>query len=131
MKTLTIPIGLFFLFGAMGCGNGLVAKSPINTIQVQPCPNYTRGNPSEVCLMWDASPSSAVTGYNMYVGYGPRLYSTHWDVGNVTSTVVRNLQPGQTYFFAVTAFDGNDNESDFSNEVTKDIPVIPNVLPGQ
>jgi hypothetical protein len=39
-----------------------------------------------------------------------------------TSYVASGLQRGQTYYFAVTAYDGSGNESDFSAEASKPIP---------
>lgn len=38
------------------------------------------------------------------------------DVGNVTSTTVSNLNPGQNYFFQLLAYDTSDNESPYSSE---------------
>ncbi len=41
--------------------------------------------------------------------------------GTSTSYVVNSLPSGQTYYFAVTAYDGNGNESAFSDEAVKTI----------
>ena len=55
----------------------------------------------------------------MYVGTASGVYGAPIDVGKVTSYVVSNLQLGNTYYFAVTAYDGSNNESLHSAEVTK------------
>ncbi len=54
---------------------------------------------------------------------GPRrAYTSQTDVGKTTLCTVSNLEPGRTYYFAITAHDGNGAESDFSTEVTAAIP---------
>lgn len=52
-------------------------------------------------------------------------YTTVIDVMNTTTYTIKNLPEGFTYYFAVTAYDINGNESGFSNEVSKNIPSIP------
>jgi len=44
-------------------------------------------------------------------------------VGNVTTYTVAGLNRGTRYYFVATAYDAANNESVFSNEVFKDIPV--------
>jgi hypothetical protein len=41
--------------------------------------------------------------------------------GNVTTYTVSNLPKGQTYFFAVSAYDSVGNESALSAEVSKSL----------
>ena len=43
------------------------------------------------------------------------------NVGNSTSCTISALNVGTTYYFAVTAYDSDGNESDFSNEVSDTI----------
>jgi len=73
---------------------------------------------ADVSLAWDASITPTVIGYKVYVGYSSRTYGTPTVIGNVTTFIVTGLTPG-TYYFAVTAFDAEGNESDFSNEVSQ------------
>jgi hypothetical protein len=68
-------------------------------------------------LEWDPSESPDVVNYRLHLGTAPRSYSLSWDVGVVTLTKLVGLPVGGTYFFAVTAIDGDGNESDHSNEV--------------
>jgi len=87
-----------------------------------------------------------VAGYRLYYGSGPvptgwtpTVYDTNYppcpgvvlsvgtnifgkytnivDVGNVVTTTVSNLNVGITYFFNVTAYDINGQESVFANEI--------------
>jgi hypothetical protein len=55
----------------------------------------------------------------VYVGQASGVYGPPVRVGNVTSYVVNNLSLGITYYFAVTAYDTNNNESLRSVEVSK------------
>jgi chitodextrinase len=83
--------------------------------------------PNTAILTWDAVttiPNPA--GYRVYYGIASGTYSqaagAGINVGNVTTFTVNGLTSGTRYFFAVTAYDGSNNESGFSNEVFKDIP---------
>lgn len=40
-----------------------------------------------------------------------------FEVGNWTSVTIADLAEGEAYYFAVTAYDPEDNESGYSNEV--------------
>ncbi|MFQ6112870.1 MAG: FlgD immunoglobulin-like domain containing protein [bacterium] len=72
-------------------------------------------------VSWDPNSESDLGGYKIYYGTVSRTYSEVIDVGNVTSYTVNNLGSGQTYFFAVTAYDVSGNESGFSAEVSATI----------
>lgn len=72
-------------------------------------------------LSWDPSISTDVTGYKVYVGTASGSYSSSISVGMVTSYKITNLGVGNTYYFAVTAYDSSGGESGFSNEVSKSI----------
>ena len=71
-------------------------------------------------LAWDPPDiSTDVTGYMIHYGTEAGSYSQSIDVGNTTSYTVSNLIAGQTYYFAVTAYN-NDvrDQSTYSNEVS-------------
>jgi len=72
-------------------------------------------------LSWDPSLSTDVVGYNLYIGTASGSYSFTIDVGLVTSYTLNNLEVGNTYYFAVTAYDSSRLESGFSNELSKSI----------
>lgn len=71
-----------------------------------------------VSLMWDPNTEGDLGGYKVHVGTASGTYSQSIDVGHVTSFTVSNLAEGQTYFFALTAYDVMANESGFSSEVS-------------
>jgi fibronectin type 3 domain-containing protein len=76
-----------------------------------------------VDLSWNAS-ASAVVGYNVYRGSqsgGP--YTQINSALNATTTYTdATVLGGQTYFYVVTAVDGNNVESTFSNQVQAVVP---------
>ncbi|WDT74630.1 MAG: fibronectin type III domain-containing protein [Candidatus Manganitrophus sp.] len=70
-------------------------------------------------LSWDANTESDLAGYKVYFGTASRSYGAPVDVGNQTAYTVTGLSEGQTYYFAVTAYNDADSESAFSAEVSK------------
>ena len=73
---------------------------------------------SSVTVEWNPNTESNLAGYRVYVGKGSRDYNRTFDTTN-TFFVVTNV-PGET-FYAVTAFDTDNLESDFSDEVSTTI----------
>lgn len=71
----------------------------------------------------DNTPLTDLGGFNIYYGTAPGNYSQNIDVGNVTTYQVDNLTMGVTYYFVTTAYDTSGNESGYSNEISKTIPV--------
>jgi len=77
-------------------------------------------------LAWDAVTAANLSGYRVYYGTAPGTYlqsaGQGVNVGNVTTYTVPGLSSGTRYYFAATAYDTSNNESTYSNEVTKIIP---------
>ena len=69
-----------------------------------------------VVLAWD--PSYNAAGYRVSSGTTSGVFTQALDVGNTTSTLVSNLILGQTYFFAVTAYNTTGQPSAVSNEIS-------------
>lgn len=80
---------------------------------------------AEITLTWDAATdNNGVDGYYVYAGLtsvatdGGSYTFPSLDAGNTTTYTVDNLSNGVTYYFAVTAYDEDGNESEYySNEV--------------
>ncbi|MBI4714703.1 MAG: hypothetical protein HY760_01940 [Nitrospirae bacterium] len=86
----------------------------------------------EAVLSWDpplanedGTPLTDLGGYKAYYGTSSGVYGEVADVGNVLSHAVSGLVEGKIYYFAVSAYDSEGNESFFSNEVRKTILGIP------
>lgn len=65
----------------------------------------------------DGAPWTGVGGYRVHYGNASRTYSTTVDVGCATMATVTNLQAGQPYYFAVSAYASDGYESDLSEEL--------------
>jgi len=67
-------------------------------------------------LSWDENTETDLTGYRLYYGKQSGQHGTAIDVGNQTACAVSGLEPGIDYYFSVTAYDANQEESLPSNE---------------
>jgi len=79
---------------------------------------------ASVTLAWDRSQGPDITGYRVYYGTTSRHYTTMLSVGNSTTCTITNLEPGTTYYLAVTAYDTSGNESSFSQEIPYTVPFV-------
>ena len=91
------------------------------TLIISPPSSGGGGTTSSATLAWNAVTGTTLSGYKVYVGEAPHLYTRTITVGTVTSTTVSSLTRGRTYYFAVTAYN-SAGQSTASNEVTKTIP---------
>ncbi|MBX3300779.1 MAG: fibronectin type III domain-containing protein [Nitrospira sp.] len=83
-------------------------------------PSSPPSTTSSATLTWNAVTGATVSGYKVYIGEAPRLYTRTINVGSVTSSTVNSLTVGRMYYFAVTAYN-SAGESTPSNEVSKTI----------
>jgi hypothetical protein len=77
-----------------------------------------------VLLSWAASTDSNVAGYNVYYGSASGVYTNETNVGTNTEATISGLVAGQTYYFALTAYNAAQAESAFSTAVPFLIPGI-------
>jgi hypothetical protein len=77
---------------------------------------------ASVDLAWDPNTEPELAGYKIYWGPSGGNYTSSKDVGNNSSATITGLDEGKTYYFAATAYDGDGNESDFSNQINFTIP---------
>jgi hypothetical protein len=85
---------------------------------------------SSVSLQWLPNTDPSVVGYNVYYGGGSRQYTNVFSAGNTTTSVIDGLVEGQTYYFAVTAYDEFGDESDYSDETVYIVPGYLKMTPG-
>jgi len=86
-----------------------------------PTPPPGTGNAT---LSWTLNSESDLAGYKIYVGAAPGLYTypgSPFAVGLVGGYTITGLPVGQTYYFAISAFDYFGDESALSAEVSKSI----------
>ena len=79
-------------------------------------PSPTAGA-SSVSLGWGGSASPNIAGYRIHYGTASGAYSTTVDAGSSTNLTVSGLVDGVIYYFAATAYDTANLESDYSSEV--------------
>lgn len=113
----------------VACGDGESERVAAITSEnggAQAPERSTSSAPNTATLSWDAVNNPNLRGYRIYYGLESGTYlqlpGEGIDTGNVTSHVIKDLASGKRYYFVVTAFDTSNNESEFSNEVFKDIP---------
>lgn len=74
-------------------------------------------------IEWDANAEPDIAGYRVYFGLQSRQYESVVDVGLATQMLIPALEPGRLFYFAVTAYNTDGLESDFSDEVNCTRPV--------
>ena len=70
---------------------------------------------SYITLKWDRNPEPDIAGYNVYYGIISGEYVRMKTVTDTTAII--GVRGSRTYYFAVTAYNTNGAESDFSEEV--------------
>lgn len=127
MKLVLFPLGVAMLISFSGCGGGAETSTQSAT--------YSNGNSTtgdlNARLAWQApttesdgvTPLTDLAGYKVYYRYEGATYAAPIDIGNTTYHTIdlRGVRAG-TYYFAVTAYDRQGNESLFSEEGRKTVP---------
>ncbi len=88
----------------------------------------------DITLSWDPSPTAGISGYMVYYKAGNSNLpfngseadqgASPIDVGDNLTTTLTGLEDGETYYFSVTAYDYDNNQSAFSNIVNNDTDPI-------
>ncbi len=76
----------------------------------------------KVTLAWDPNTEPDLAGYIAYWGTSSGNYPYLTDVGNNTKHTIKGLKKDQVYYFAITAYDSEYNESDYSDELAYIVP---------
>ena len=99
------------------------SSSEPSTTLSQP-PASTSSGTGSATLSWTSNSEADLAGYKLYVGTAPGRYTYAGSpviIGLTGSYTLSGLPMGQTYYFALSAFDSSGNESAFSAEVSKSI----------
>jgi hypothetical protein len=122
-STLTATVDTTGL--AAGTYNGTITVSATGSSSKTLAATLTVSAPttSSATLTWDPNTDSDLAGYKIYRATTSGAYGAA--VGTVPAGTVTyqatGLSANTTYFFVITAYDGEGNESPFSNEVSKSI----------
>jgi hypothetical protein len=118
-KMAVIAIAFVYLLTAFGCGGG----GDANAGNVD---NSHASSVESITLNWHAPTTNAngtqltdLGGYIVHYGPSTANYAYSVDVGNAMGSSF-SLTPG-TWCFAVTAYDMQKNESNYSSEVCKTV----------
>ncbi len=89
-----------------------------------PSPTPTATATGSISFQWDPSSGSDLAGYRVYRSRTSGSFGA--PIATLPTTTTRyqatGLQKGLEYFFVVSAYDGNGNESQFSNQVSRTVP---------
>lgn len=73
--------------------------------------------PGYADFKWDFSNEAELVGYNLYYGKTSGMYTRRRSVGRTNQYRLDGLNNNEVYYFAVTAYDAQNRESDYSDEV--------------
>ncbi|MDL1894146.1 hypothetical protein FBQ87_14865 [Sphingobacteriales bacterium CHB3] len=121
MKSLKAMWVLFLILFASGCQqlvNDITDYSP----PAPPTGLWTETGDNFIELFWNKNRESDVAGYNVFVSGS---YNGRYDlIGSVRTPYFKDTgaRNGATYYYAVTAYDYDGNESELSRDVIYDVP---------
>ena len=121
-----IPIILFVTYGCEvntdSCDTRVISE-PDTTPPAIPRGVYSITGDEEVIIEWFPNGEHDLSGYRVWRSKDDVDFDLLDEVSpNTTSYVDRNVRNGKTYYYAVSAFDYDDNESDLSPEFVDDTP---------
>ncbi len=117
-RTLFVAILILFVGGCKNIVNDFVDTTP----PARPTGLWTETGDNFIELFWNANRDGDVAGYNVFVSGS---YDGRYElIGSVREPYFkdRDAVNGSTYYYAVTAYDYDGNESELSRDVAYDIP---------
>jgi hypothetical protein len=72
---------------------------------------------AQIIVAWDKNSETDIAGYKVHYGTTSGNYECSVDVGNTISCSISGLTEGTTYYLAATAYNTNNVESSFSEEL--------------
>lgn len=107
----------------LATSNRISGLAVISTNFATLAPTFPATNTGSVKLAFDPSPDPNVIGYRIYYGSASGSYDHRAEAGNHTTVTVTGLPEGQKLYFSAVSYDATGAESQFSNEVSYQVPV--------
>lgn len=121
IKYLTVIFTAVYAFFLTGCD--ITDHNPHDSAPLTPPTGvYSVNGDNRVDIYWDLSRNKNVSGYNVYYSYS---YDGKYTLLGSTQSdhfIDDGAKNGDTYFYAVTAYDYDGNESDLSRESVQNTP---------
>lgn len=117
MKNILIPLTL--ALAAIGCN---ITEFRDTTPPLAPSSIWTETGDNFIELFWSPNTERDLAGYNVFVS---NSYNGRYELiasTNRTYFLDNGARNGNTYYYAVTAFDFDGNESPLSRDVVYDVP---------
>ncbi|HPN39305.1 MAG TPA: hypothetical protein PL041_12965 [Melioribacteraceae bacterium] len=121
MKKLITTLSLFVIIFT-GCDVNINEYENDRTPPTAPKNVYSVTGDNEVYLYWDSNRESDLAGYKIYYSYS--YNGTYYYIGSTSKTnfIDNEAKNGTTYYYAITAYDRDGNESELSIEEVFDTP---------
>ncbi len=117
-RSLTISSCHLILLPGAGC------YAPLSFFVVLACLlSFSHAMAASVDLTWNPNTEPDLAGYKIYWGTSSSHYSSSKDVGKTTTCTINGVEEGTTYYFVATAYDNQENESEYSNQVAFTVPL--------
>jgi hypothetical protein len=117
-RTILVAMLILFVGGCKHLVNDFIDRTP----PAPPTGLWTETGDNFIELLWDRNREGDVAGYNIFVSGS---YDGRYElIGSVREPYFndRDARNGLTYYYAVTAYDYDGNESELSRDVAYDIP---------
>jgi len=115
-------VGILVIAATMFVGCDAFESYPDITPPSRPTGLYTETGDNFIELFWRSNTEHDVAGYNIFVS---SAYNGRYElIGSTSSSYFldNGAVNGNTYYYAVTAFDFDGNESELSRDVAYDVP---------
>ncbi len=123
-KWVLLILSAILLVTSLSCGGAAIRREEITCKPAATVATSAAGK-GKISLAWDLNEKDKPAGFRVFYGLAPGKYKECVDIGKPAESspgavkhTLLGLEPGKKYYIAVIAYDKNNNESDFSSEVS-------------